>query len=71
MGTIFPQTTSYVEENEKKISRMRQTRKCLLSLRNGKRQPANVENGGKIMVTWSLLPFAAHVMLNLSNNATT
>ena len=34
------------------------------SRRNGKRLPANVENGGKIMVTWS------YVMLNLSNNVT-
>ena len=29
----------------------------LLSRGNGKRQPANVENGGKIMATWSLSPF--------------
>ena len=30
--------------------------------------PANVKNGGKIMVTWSLLPvaFPIDVMLNLS-----
>ena len=48
---FFPQTTSYVEENEKEFSSLRITRKCLLSRRNGKRQPANVANGGKIMVT--------------------
>ena len=29
------------------------------------RQPANVKNGGKIMVTWSLLPFAFHVNVML------
>ena len=55
---FFPQKTSYVEEN---FTYIRQTRKCLLSPRIGKRQPAKVENGGKIMVTWSLLPFAFHV----------
>ena len=60
---FFPQTISYVEENGKNISRIRQTRqkKSQFSRRDGKRQPANVENGGKIMVTWSLLPFAFHV----------
>ena len=56
LGVLFsPQITSYIEENKKKISRIRQTRKCLLSRTNGKQQPTNVENGGKIMVTWSLL----------------
>ena len=57
------------KKNEKKIPRIRQTRKCQLSRRNGKRQSANAKNGGKIMVTWSLLPFAfpVNVMLNLSN----
>ena len=34
-------------------------RKYLLSRRNGKRQPANAKNGGKIMATWSL--FAVRV----------
>ena len=56
---FFSQTTSYVEET---FSRIRQTGKCLLSRRNGKLQQANVENGGKIMVTWSLFPFAFYVI---------
>ena len=61
-GYYFPQTLSYVEKkNKKKISRIRQTPKCLLLRRNGKLQPGNVENDGKFMVTWSLLPFAFHV----------
>ena len=64
-GTFLPQTTSYVEENEKKNWSLRQTRKSPLSRRNGKRQPANVENGGKTMVTWSLWPFAFHVNMML------
>ena len=43
-------------------------RKCLLSRRNGKRQPANAKNSGKIMVPWSLLLYTFHVnvMLNFS-----
>ena len=34
------------------------------------RQPANMKNGGKIVVTWSFLLFVFHVyaMLNLSNS---
>ena len=57
-------TICYVEKKSsyiRQFSRIRQTRKCLLSRRNGKRQPANVKNAGKIIVTWSLLPFAFHV----------
>ena len=32
----------------------------LFSRRNGNQQPANAKNGGKIVVTWSFLPFAFH-----------
>ena len=68
LGYFFMQTTSYVEENFTYTA----NGKYVLSRRNGKRQPANVENGGKIMVTWSLLPFSfyVNVMLNLYNALT-
>ena len=57
LGYFFMQTTFYVEEHFTYTA----TGKYALSCRNGKRQPANVENGRKIMVTWSLLPFSFHV----------
>ena len=68
LGYFFMQTTSYVEEHFTYTA----TRKYALSRRNGKRQPANVENGGKLMVTWSLLmlAFYVNVMLNLYNALT-
>ena len=63
-GTFFRK-----KKREENFTVIRRERKWLLSRRNGKRQPANVENGGEIMVTWSLLPFAfqVNVILNLTN----
>lgn len=57
-------------EKVKKILRMQQTQNKLLSRRNGKAQPANLKNGGKNKVTWSLLLLTFHLntMLNLSTN---
>ena len=65
LGVLFFRKQLHMD---KEIQRIRQTQKCLLSRGNGKRQPAKVENGGKIMVTSSLLPFTFHVnvMPNLS-----
>ena len=41
-----------------------------LRVENGKRQTADVKNGGEIMITWSFLSFtfAVNANLNLFNN---
>ena len=69
-GTCFQQLTCITKKEEilVQFSRRRQMRN---SCRNGNQQSANVKNGGKIVFTWSFLPFAFHVytMLNLSIDA--
>ena len=66
LGYFFMQTTSYVEEN------FTYTATGTYFHVETARQPANIENGGKVMVTWSLLPFSfyVNVMLNLYNALT-
>ena len=67
-GVLFFQTTYYVEEKLDKNSTYTANAKMpILSSRNGKRRPANAKNGGKIVVIWSLLPFAFHVKRDASS----
>ena len=61
-GTYFQQLTTYMYKKKGRntyvvLVRRRQTQNGLFSRGNGNRQPANAKNGGKIVVTWSFLPF--------------
>ena len=63
-GTCFQQLTTYMCKKKKRKNYLR------ISHVDDKRKIAclaNAKNGGKIVVTWSFLPFAFHVcaMLNL------
>ena len=68
LGFLFPQTIFFVEEKREENSTY--TANAKMPTIMWKRQPANAKNGGKIMVTWSFLPFKFHVnmMQNFSDN---
>ena len=55
LGTIFPQTTSYVEEKQEQI--FTYTANVKMPTFTSKRQATNVENGRKIVVTFAVLRF--------------
>ena len=65
---FFGKATCYVEEKREEDSTY--TANVKMPTYKWKRQPENAKNGGKIMVTWSLLPCAFHlnVMMNLSED---